>query len=94
MQCLKPRLATQPSTVATVTTATERVRGSAWMRIRARVLRAEPRCVLCLAAGRLAAAVEVDHRMPLARGGTDDDTNLQGLCRRCHKEKTDAEQRV
>jgi 5-methylcytosine-specific restriction protein A len=36
-------------------------------------------------------ATEVDHRIPLWRGGTDDRRNLQGLCSRCHRLKTGKE---
>ena len=32
-----------------------------------------------------------DHIIPKAEGGTDEDDNLQTLCRACHKQKTDAE---
>lgn len=62
------------------------------MEIRARVLSLEPRCALCLAVGRLRAATEVDHIVPLERGGSDNDHNLQGLCHECHVEKTAREQ--
>lgn len=34
----------------------------------------------------------VDHIVPLEDGGTDDDTNLQTLCRSCHGRKTRREQ--
>jgi hypothetical protein len=29
--------------------------------------------------------------VPLFKGGTDDDANLQGLCAECHSEKTRAD---
>jgi 5-methylcytosine-specific restriction enzyme A len=61
------------------------------MAIRRWVLRAEPRCAECLRNGRLAAAVEVDHIVPLVRGGTDDVRNLEGLCHDCHAAKTASE---
>ena len=32
-----------------------------------------------------------DHIIPKAEGGSDEDENLQTLCRSCHKQKTDAE---
>ena len=64
------------------------------MEIRGRILRREPRCAICLQAGRLTAATEVDHVVPLELNGTDDDDNLQGLCHDCHAEKTAAEQRA
>lgn len=41
------------------------------------------RCVLCGSGGPL----EVDHRTPLARGGSNDETNLQTLCRPCNRRK-------
>lgn len=31
----------------------------------------------------------VDHIVPLARGGTDERSNLQALCARCNKSKRD-----
>jgi len=41
------------------------------------------RCTYCGAAGRL----EPDHRVPLARGGTNYITNIQPACRRCNSRK-------
>ena len=62
------------------------------MALRARTLRANPLCVTCQRKGRLTAAAEVDHITPLHKGGTDDSSNLQGLCHPCHADKTAAEQ--
>lgn len=56
--------------------------GRAWPRIRAAHLRAEPGCRAC---GQ--AAVTVDHILAKAFGGTDDEANLQSLCRRHADEK-------
>jgi len=36
----------------------------------------------------LDASYEVDHIIPLYKGGTNDITNLQALCRNCHGKKT------
>jgi 5-methylcytosine-specific restriction protein A len=36
----------------------------------------------------LPSAVDVDHILPLAKGGEDIDSNIQVLCRPCHKAKT------
>lgn len=36
-------------------------------------------------------AAELDHKVPLADGGTDDESNLQVLCACCHSMKTHAE---
>ena len=38
------------------------------------------RCARCFGAGRL----EVHHRKPLERGGTNDVGNLEVVCRSCH----------
>lgn len=38
--------------------------------------------------------LELDHRVPLHLGGTNDDDNLWLLCNGCHKAKTSAEQSV
>jgi 5-methylcytosine-specific restriction protein A len=58
------------------------------MATRARVLRANPLCVACQRKGRTSIATEVDHTVPLFKGGTDDEANLAGLCDECHKVKT------
>ena len=62
--------------------------GHAWGKIRKRILRRDPLCVYCKAKGRVSASVEVDHIVPLAQGGTDDDENLCGTCHSCHAEKS------
>jgi 5-methylcytosine-specific restriction protein A len=36
----------------------------------------------------LPSAVDVDHILPLSKGGTDTPGNVQVLCRPCHKAKT------
>lgn len=38
--------------------------------------------------GDVEASSEVDHVIPLDAGGTDDEENLQALCKRCHSRKT------
>lgn len=58
--------------------------GYAWQQLRAHVLSVEPICRGC----RARRATEVDHIIPLRRGGTHDLPNLQPLCRHCHRSKT------
>ena len=60
-----------------------------WQRVRWQVLaRDKFRCRLCGRPGRL----EVDHRVPLDKGGAPwDMENLQSLCRTDHIRKTTAE---
>lgn len=44
-----------------------------------------------MAAGFVAVATEVDHIIAKANGGGDDDSNLQSICRPCHRRKTAAD---
>lgn len=67
---------------------TDRIRnGWKWEKIRRRILRRDPLCVDCFPTYRTASE-EVDHRVPLFKGGTDHDSNLAGVCRACHLVKT------
>jgi 5-methylcytosine-specific restriction protein A len=59
-------------------------------RERAIVLACEPVCYLQLP-GCTVQAVEVDHVIPLARGGADNLANKRGSCRHCHRIKTQRE---
>ena len=63
-----------------------RLHARRWMRVRRTVLDRDGwRCRRCGRAGRM----EVDHVIPLDRGGDPWDAgNLQTLCRPCHVEKT------
>lgn len=58
--------------------------GAAWKRIRARYVQAHPYCERCFERGILVPVEEVHHKLPLARGGTHDFSNLMSLCRSCH----------
>jgi len=79
--------------------AVERVREQAhyksddWRAKRIRVLTRD--AFVCRSCGRVASgqAAHVDHIVPLEDGGSDQDENLQTLCRSCHGRKTRAEQR-
>lgn len=50
-----------------------------------------PLCVRCEAQGRVEPAVELDHRIPLHKGGPDTEDNWQGLCVECHRIKSAAD---
>jgi len=65
-------------------TAHARGYGSRWQKLRKLVLHDDPICAVC----HVAASEEVDHVTPKASGGTDAVSNLQGICGRCHAEKT------
>jgi len=68
-------------------TAGQRITGRTLQRRNQRIaLRDGYTCQCC---GRVTTDGEVDHRVPLAEGGTEDDGNLQWLCRvPCHREKS------
>jgi 5-methylcytosine-specific restriction protein A len=68
-----------------------RIRGTRGEKIRGLVLGRHPLCVRCTKRGRVREATEVDHIVPLSRGGIDSANpfeNRQGLCAECHREKT------
>lgn len=70
----------------------ERGYGTDWDKLRRRILQRDRHlCQECLRQGRAVAAKTVDHIVPKARGGTDDDYNLQSLCWPCHRSKTACE---
>src|SRR5947209_3633475 len=56
---------------------------AAWRKIRLRFLALNPLCEKCQRP-----AEDVDHRTPLARGGTHDFSILRPLCHRCHSRIT------
>ena len=61
-----------------------------WAATRLRILvRDDYVCWICAKGG----ADEVDHRIPVSRGGTDDDKNLAAAHRLCHRRKTGSESR-
>jgi 5-methylcytosine-specific restriction protein A len=93
LKTLKPRLATLDTRrVSTFTLHQQRGLSTArWQRTRARILtRDNGVCVCedCRQAGRLRAAHEVDHIVPVWAGGSEDDSNLQSINRECHNLKT------
>lgn len=69
------------------------VSSARWKAVRAQVLRNEPLCRMCVAAGRTELATQVDHVVPV-RVRPDlayDQGNCQPLCGPCHGLKTAAE---
>lgn len=59
--------------------------------MRADLFKRKPLCEECQRQGRVTLATIRDHRIPLAEGGPDDETNEQPLCDECHVVKTKAE---
>lgn len=67
----------------------ERGYGNDWDKLRKVVLRRDKNlCQSCYKLGRLSEASAVDHIKPKAKGGTDDLSNLQAICKPCHNRKT------
>lgn len=66
--------------------ASARQRGRKGCELRNR--RRKALCVACEAKGRVTLATEVDHIVPLHKGGPDTDENTQPLCGECHAAKT------
>lgn len=76
--------------------AARRGYGARWRRVRAMFLAAHPICCdpFGLHSERVVAALDVDHVVPLRRGGSNANDNLQPLCRMCHNHKTRLETRM
>ena len=67
---------------------TARMSGRRAVAERLRRLSAEPWCRICLKNGTRRLATVPDHIVPLAFGGSDEDSNIQCLCDDCHRAKT------
>jgi 5-methylcytosine-specific restriction protein A len=68
---------------------------SRWGNLREQVLRRDNglcQCERCKSTGALRLATEVDHIIPIHKGGADSGNNLQAINVECHKLKTAAEQ--
>jgi len=72
-------------------TPTKRITGRRLQRMRAALFKRQPLCEECQRFGRVTLATQRDHRIPLAEGGADDETNEQALCEPCHDGKSLAE---
>lgn len=70
--------------------APARLSGRKGQERRARWLSGQPLCVVCAAMTppRVTLGTDVDHIRPLAKGGADDESNLQTLCSECHQAKS------
>jgi len=84
---LRTRVPPSPLRTAAVA-GTERIRGRRLQQIRQAFFRDHPLCSRCEAQGRVRVAIELDHIVPLFKGGKDVGSNRQGLCHACHEEKT------
>jgi len=64
-------------------------KGWAWERTRQRIIKRDGCCVYCGGPAEV-----VDHVIPRARGGSDDDANLRACCTRCNQRKAHEESRA
>lgn len=55
-----------------------------WQKIRTRYVEKHPFCERCYNKGVIKFVEEVHHILPVAKGGTHDESNLMSLCRSCH----------
>lgn len=69
-------------------TTDQRIRGRKLQRIRRLHFQLHPLCVVCQRQGLINVATQLDHIIPLFKGGPDTDANRQGLCDECHEAKT------
>ena len=94
LKTLRPRLATI-STKAVNDTHQPKSRwghgrgGRPWRRKRDEIFKRDK--YTCQVCGRVGGELELDHILNVARGGTDDASNLQTICTACYKPKTHAE---
>lgn len=66
--------------------------GRPWRRICDRIKERDGyECQECLRNGKHSVSFAVDHIVPRFEGGSDDDSNLECICRECHEVKTKAE---
>jgi 5-methylcytosine-specific restriction protein A len=101
LQTLKPRLQLAGNRIATAAPVrpdvVERKRGWAGVQDRNRIrARDHGQCQQCIREQRehISNGHEVDHIVPLADGGTDDDDNKETLCDEHHKAKSAKEARA
>lgn len=77
---------------STKKTPAERGYGWQWQKKRKVILKRDDwMCQECLRNGIYTQGTDVDHIKPKHLGGTDEESNLELLCRECHKVKTQRE---
>lgn len=92
LTALKPRLSTLVTQRIPTQAGTERLRGRAAVERRQRWLRLHPLCVQCEAEGKVTVGDVVDHKVPLWKGGADDESNFQTLCQTPHHDAKSAQE--
>ena len=88
IKSIKPRISKIDTRVG-ASPATERIRGSAHIKIRERILLRDGDT--CRSCGHVSRKLIIDHITPLHLGGCESDGNRQAICKACHKAKNDKE---
>jgi len=95
---IQPRVRTVPLSPVASADADGQSNSTAHLRLRGRALQTRNTRIAsrdfytCRMCGRVTVDEgQVDHRIPLADGGSDDPSNLQWLCVECHRAKTERE---
>ena len=68
--------------------SSDRGYGAEWRKVRDAFLAKHPYCRICEDEGKQERATDVDHIVPRRKGGTDEPSNLQSLCKHHHSTKT------
>ena len=63
---------------------TKKMYSHGWNKIRKRYVASHPYCEECFKKGIIVPVDEVHHILPLAEGGSHDESNLISLCKTCH----------
>lgn len=89
MKTLKPTIRVLDARVAKQGAAEQRITGNTRVAVIKRLARERPRlCAECYRSGMVRLGQELDHIVPLWSGGSNDECNLQWLCKPCHADKT------
>lgn len=97
LQRLAPKVSSLNTQRVTTTVMAEpaRMRGRRLQERRLRLWTADPCCAVCGVLtsldGKAATPFQLDHKVPLFKGGEDIDANCQVLCTDCHDQKTDSD---
>ncbi len=56
-----------------------------WIELRKKIINRDGR--VCYYCGRTPIKIEIDHKLPISRGGTNDENNLVVSCQKCNRSK-------
>ena len=95
MKTLKPQIKTLNTSMVKMSAGTERIRGNSLVAIKRKFERANPRlCATCTRLGLVGYGDELEHIVPLWKGGAESDSNREWICKAHHKIKTASEAKL